>query len=91
MNKTVVDCSGTLAERDRVRIEELTPEEVAAHEADGAQGTANMQRVSRDALLQGSDYTQLEDYPGDKLPWRNYRQALRDHPLDGTPLPDSPR
>jgi hypothetical protein len=90
MNKTVVDCSGNLAERDRVKIVELTPEEVAAHEANGVQGVADQQRVRRDALLAASDYTQLDDSPVDKAVWRTYRQALRNHPLDGSPLPDPP-
>ena len=34
--------------------------------------------IKRKALLQGSDWTQLQDSPADKAAWATYRQALRD-------------
>lgn len=37
-------------------------------------------RAIRDKHLQNSDYTQALDYPGDKQPWIEYRQLLRDIP-----------
>ncbi|ADK81918.1 tail fiber assembly protein [Sediminispirochaeta smaragdinae] len=39
-------------------------------------------RMERDALLSGSDYIMMADYPlADKSKWKAYRQALRDIPL----------
>lgn len=38
----------------------------------------------RDALLAGSDWTQLPDAPVDKEAWAQYRQALRDLPATGS-------
>ena len=35
-------------------------------------------RNIRDALLSGSDWTQLPDSPADKAAWATYRQELRD-------------
>lgn len=35
-------------------------------------------RALRDKLLSQCDYTQLEDWPGDKTAWATYRQQLRD-------------
>lgn len=37
-------------------------------------------RRERDRLLASTDYTQLADWPGDKVMWAVYRQALRDIP-----------
>jgi hypothetical protein len=37
-------------------------------------------RESRNAALSACDFTQLDDYPGDKAVWAVYRQALRDLP-----------
>ena len=37
-------------------------------------------REQRNKLLQECDYTQLNDYQGDKQAWLNYRQALRNVP-----------
>ena len=34
--------------------------------------------IKRQELLQKSDWTQLQDVPGDKSLWATYRQALRD-------------
>lgn len=35
-------------------------------------------RSKRNKLLSKSDYTQMPDYPGDKIVWAEYRQELRD-------------
>lgn len=56
---------------------------------------ASTARVSRNALLLESDWTQLSDSPVDKAIWSTYRQALRDIPQqDGFPenivWPDKP-
>lgn len=37
-------------------------------------------RTLRNTLLEQSDFTQLEDFPGDKAAWAEYRQQLRDLP-----------
>lgn len=37
-------------------------------------------KARRDRLLAKSDYTQMPDWPGDKVAWATYRQALRDIP-----------
>lgn len=37
-------------------------------------------RAQRNALLNQSDWTQLNDAPVDRAPWALYRQALRDVP-----------
>lgn len=43
--------------------------------------TADQARAKRDALLSGSDWTQLADVPtATKTKWAAYRQALRDVP-----------
>lgn len=42
--------------------------------------TWNDVRVQRNRLLNGSDYTQMPDWPGDKAAWATYRQTLRDIP-----------
>lgn len=34
----------------------------------------------RNRLLAKSDFTQMADWPGDKVAWANYRQQLRDIP-----------
>lgn len=52
-------------------------------------------RLQRDALLRASDYTQLSDVIADKELWIEYRQKLRDLPLQaGYPVviewPDMP-
>ena len=44
-------------------------------------------RLQRDTLLLASDYTQLSDVIVDKELWREYRQKLRDLPLQaGYPI-----
>lgn len=44
-------------------------------------------RVTRNRLLQESDWTQLGDVPdATKEKWKSYRQALRDLPASGSPL-----
>ena len=37
-------------------------------------------RICRDQLLKTSDYRMIQDVPGDKTAWANYRQSLRDLP-----------
>lgn len=37
-------------------------------------------RSKRNNLLNRSDFTQLLDYPGNKVAWAEYRQQLRDIP-----------
>ena len=37
-------------------------------------------RRKRNRLLEKSDYTQMPDYPGNKMLWSEYRQLLRDIP-----------
>ena len=37
-------------------------------------------RGQRDKLLQECDYTQLNDFQGNKQAWANYRKALREVP-----------
>ena len=37
-------------------------------------------RKKRNGLLANSDYTQLDDFSGDKDAWKVYRQTLRDIP-----------
>ena len=37
-------------------------------------------RSKRNNLLALSDYTQMADWPGDKVSWATYRQSLRDIP-----------
>ncbi len=39
-------------------------------------------RYKRDNLLFASDYTQIGDWVGNKDPWIDYRQKLRDVPQD---------
>ena len=41
---------------------------------------AEQARAKRDALLTGSDWTQVADAPVDQAAWATYRQALRDVP-----------
>lgn len=41
---------------------------------------ASEARSTRDALLKGSDWTQLDDAPVNHQAWADYRQALRDIP-----------
>jgi hypothetical protein len=35
-------------------------------------------RQKRNRILSQSDYTQMPDWPGNKIVWATYRQALRD-------------
>lgn len=59
-----------------VEVVPLTPEDIAArNEAQEASV-----RAQRDQLLLACDWTQLPDSPVDPLPWRTYRQELRDVP-----------
>jgi hypothetical protein len=37
-------------------------------------------RLKRNVLLNDTDHTQVTDYPGDRIAWTEYRQALRDIP-----------
>ena len=59
-----------------VEVVPLTPEDIAARNEAQA---ANV-RAQRDQLLLACDWTQLSDSPVDPLPWRTYRQELRDVP-----------
>lgn len=59
-----------------VEVVPLTPEDIEARN----QAQASNVRVERDELLLDSDWTQLSDSPVDPLPWRTYRQELRDVP-----------
>ncbi|MEY4429152.1 MAG: hypothetical protein RLZZ182_1841 [Pseudomonadota bacterium] len=49
------------------------PAKLAAMSAAGA-------RAWRDLELRATDWTQVEDAPGNKAGWKTYRQALRDWP-----------
>jgi hypothetical protein len=40
-------------------------------------------RLWRNAELNRSDWTQVDDSPADKAAWATYRQLLRDLPLQG--------
>lgn len=40
--------------------------------------------AKRNRLLRNSDYTQMPDWPGDKVAWATYRQQLRDIPQNFT-------
>lgn len=59
-----------------VEVVPLTPEEIAAR----TEAQAASVRAQRDQLLLACDWTQLADSPVDPLPWRTYRQELRDLP-----------
>lgn len=59
-----------------VEVVVLTPEDIEARN----QAQASNVRAERDELLLDSDWTQLSDSPVDPLPWRTYRQELRNVP-----------
>lgn len=59
-----------------VEVVPLTPEDIEARN----QAQASNVRAERDELLLDSDWTQLSDSPVDPLPWRTYRQELRNVP-----------
>ena len=60
----------------RVVVQALTPERIL-----GDKNSAMSQlRATRNALLTGSDWTQIEDCTADKVAWAAYRQALRGFP-----------
>jgi len=59
-----------------VEVLPLTPEDIEARN----EAQANSVRTQRDRLLVECDWTQLPDSPVDPLPWRTYRQELRDVP-----------
>jgi hypothetical protein len=40
-------------------------------------------KLWRNAELNRTDWTQIEDSPADKAAWATYRQALRDLPAQG--------
>jgi hypothetical protein len=42
--------------------------------------TWDLIRGKRNRLIRKCDYTQMPDFPGDKVAWATYRQALRDLP-----------
>ncbi|CAB4142449.1 Phage tail assembly chaperone protein [uncultured Caudovirales phage] len=46
-------------------------------------------RLWRSVELRNTDYTQLDDAPGDKAAWATYRQALRDLPAQGGKIEDA--
>ena len=37
-------------------------------------------RAKRNRILRQTDYTQMPDWPGNKVPWFNYRKELREIP-----------
>lgn len=57
-----------------VKVENLTPEDIAARNA----AQAAKVRAERNARLAACDWTQLPDAPVDRAAWATYRQALRD-------------
>ena len=59
-----------------VEVVPLTPEDIDARNEAQAQSV----RAQRNQLLVECDWTQLSDSPVDPLPWRTYRQELRDVP-----------
>ena len=66
---------------------ELTPEEIAEHQAREQEWEASKEdrawedlRKERNKLLVESDWTQVIDAAVDQLAWATYRQALRDLP-----------
>ena len=59
-----------------VEVMPLTPEDIEARN----EAQARSVRAQRDQLLLECDWTQLSDSPVDPLPWRTYRQELRDVP-----------
>jgi len=50
--------------------------------------TWNNVRDKRNYLLTKADYTQMPDWPGDKVAWATYRQTLRDLPQTYTNASD---
>lgn len=72
-------------------LADMDADAIAAHDAQQAKAI----RDDRTKRLADCDWTQLADAPVDKTAWANYRQALRDVPLqDGFPWdvvwPESP-
>ena len=61
-------------------MQELTEKELQKERGFETEFQAQRVRVQRAALLQASDWTQLDDSPVDKHIWANYRQELRDIP-----------
>lgn len=59
-----------------VEVMPLTPDDIKARN----DSKAHSVRAQRDRLLIECDWTQLSDSPIDPLPWRTYRQELRDVP-----------
>ena len=61
-------------------MQELTEDELQKERGFETEFQAQRVRAQRAALLQASDWTQLDDSPVDKQIWANYRQELRDIP-----------
>lgn len=90
------DLSGELHFLEQEQYEYLLPEgckQIKNSEADAIQKKngeqsdeqlAKIARVKRDGLLLSCDWTQMPDSPlndSEKMAWKNYRQCLRDIPL----------
>ena len=65
--------------RESIRVDYEEETAAAPAPADPAETAAAIRR-QRDALLRGSDWTQLADAPVDHAAWALYRQQLRDLP-----------
>ena len=76
-----VDCSDDITSKHRYEngIFKLSQDEIRTHEELWGEF-----RAERNAMLKMSDWTQLPDSnpPGGKQAWADYRQALRDLPLE---------
>jgi len=66
------------------KVVELTAEERQDRAETAHSGAWENLRQTRDALLQGSDWTVLGDSPTPTAAWKTYRQALRDLPANTT-------
>jgi len=68
------DADGNSVAIDENLVESKIPELIVERQSAQA-------RSQRDALLSQSDWTQAPDAPVDQQAWAEYRQALRDVPL----------
>jgi hypothetical protein len=72
MSSTIINCA-----TNEVTVIQPTEEQAAADAWDNL-------RATRNAMLSGSDWTQVDDAPVDKAAWAAYRQELRDLPAKTT-------